>query len=64
MESTTVSTEKWTQIVKENAYMKKALDHLMSCYHRALEDHLEGVSIRDIAVVIEISEAEREVEII
>ena len=63
-EMTTLKTAEWTQTVKENAFMQKALEHLVTVYHRAIDEHLEGVPIRDITDVLEIAEAEKEVEVI
>lgn len=63
-EKITLKTTEWTQMVKKIAYMEKALDHLVNIYHRALEEHQDNIGIRDVADVIEIAEAEREVEII
>ena len=63
-EMTTLKTSEWTKMVKENSYMKKALEHLITVYHRNIEDMSPGVPFRDITDVIEISEIEREVEVI
>lgn len=64
-ELTTINTTEWTKLVRENAYMKKALEHLISIYHKSIEEKAPGVPFRDITDVIEISEIEKkEVEVI
>lgn len=63
-ELTTVKTKDWTRMVKENSYMRKALEHLATVYHRGIDEHAPGVPFRDITDVLEISEIEKEVEVI
>lgn len=62
-EITKISTEKWTHLIKENAYMSKALEYLAVIYKRAAENS-QPVELRDIADVLEISEINKEVEVI
>lgn len=59
-----VKTNDWTTLIRENAYMTKALEHLATIYHRAIDDNQTAVPIRDITDVLEISEINKEVEII
>lgn len=62
-EITKISTEKWTRLIKENAYMSKALEYLVVIYKRAAENN-QRVDLRDIADVLAISEIKKEVEVI
>lgn len=61
---TTVPTPEWTQMIKKLAYHEKALELLIKYYHRAIEENQTTMPIGEITDVLEIAEAEKEIQII